>query len=167
MSEEEEQQHEEEEQWSQPPSADGIECEKPTVSRKRYKQLMLDLSAKRREVAKADSISASVAKRFQRTRKREAPDIYSDMPQGEIEEAPIWARQAHPSHSLLCCGGVLACTKCALQATSMRPRLAQECRGEFPKGSDRDLERLRKAELPKSLRTWPEPNKATKVRKLV
>ena len=84
----------------------------------------------------------------------------------EREWAPAWARAAHPTHSLITCGGVFACTACALQASSPRPRLLESCRNWFPKGSDRDLKALRKAKLPRSLSQWPTPNLAGATYKL-
>ena len=92
----------------------------------------------------------------ERAVQRTARDI-AHLTQSEPDEAPGWAAAIHPSHELITYAGVVACIRCACQATlGCKPRLANICRGDHPKGSDRDVKLLLQGKMPASLKRWPD-----------
>ena len=165
-------QSEEEEEWQQQPAQEEQEKdekEKPRaglITIKKFRNMMSQHNAERKKAARASAANKVKARNAIATTRWHMAVCQSELDVITEADVPGWASQAHPSHQLIHCGGVLACERCALQACKPRQRLADQCKGEYPKGSDRDLKRLRKAQLPKSLRAWPRPESASKARRL-
>ena len=69
---------------------------------------------------------------------------------------PAFAREIHPTHRIVACGGVLACTACGCAASVRARPLLQQCRGEIARGSGQVMKSLAKGKLPAKAQTWPD-----------
>ena len=135
--------------WVEPP---GEQADHQMVKRKVLRKRLAAFREELQQIRRQGVHNKRRAEDLARQKRWTAAVARESLQTAPANHGEPWMRAGHASHALVTCGGVVACTRCALQACSDRPRLHRVCAGNFPKGSDRDLRRLLAAKLPGSLR---------------